>query len=512
MTRRVIVGALAVAVLAACSLKNLNRTMLAPQQVAAAASDHGGHLKAHLRDGGVYVLDDWRVDSAGVTVSGTGRQLDANRLPVRSGVLSFPVSSVAVFEMDRPTTSGSVAALGVVTGITVAVAAYCAANPKACFGSCPTFYVSDGERPILQAEGFSASIAPSLEASDVDALYRARPTTRDLEVRMTNEALETHVIRYVRVLAAPRPPGWRVFATGDGRFVTARPAAAPDACEAPEGDCREAVSAFDGVERHSWADSSDLAAQETVTLEFADPPPGPVGLVVASRQTLMTTYLLYQALAFMGRSAVEWLAGVERGGAPAAARARAMGAILGAIEVWVPGPDGAWMRAGQAGEPGPIATDVQMVPLPHSGPGPLRIRLVMTRGAWRLDWAALAELGTDVVPLRLDPAKVLREGAPDEAARQLLSDSTRVLTTLPGDSYTLVYRLPEDFQRYELFLESRGYYLEWVRREWLAEENPVRAAEMLLDPRDALRRLAPEYKRQEEGMDSVFWRSRYARH
>ena len=510
MKRRVIVGALAVAVLAACSLQNLNRTMLVPDQVRAAASESGGHLKAHLRDGGVYVIDTWRVDSAG-TVSGTGRQLDANRLPVRSGALSFQVASVAAFELDRPTTSGSVAALGVVTGLTVAVGVYCAANPKACFGSCPTFYVTDGERPILQAEGFSASIAPSLEASDVDALYRARPETRDLEVRMTNEALETHVVRWVRVLAARRPPGWRVFSAGDGRFVAARPPAAPDVCQAPEGDCREAVSAFDGLERRSWADSTDLAAKETVTLEFADPPPGPLGLVIASRQTLMTTYLLYQAMAFMGRAAVEWLANLERGGAPAAARARAMGDMLGAIEVWVPGPGGAWIRAGQAGEPGPIATDVQLVPLPHSRPGPLRVRLVMTRGAWRLDWAALSQLGADVVPLRLDPAEVSREGVRDETARQLLSDSTRVLTTLPGDSYTLVYRLPDDFQRYELFLESRGYYMEWVRREWLAEENPARAADMLLDPRGALRQLAPAYTRQEAGMDSVFWRSRYAR-
>ena len=86
-----------------------------------------------------------------------------------------------------------------------------------------------------------------------------------------------------------------------------------------------------------------------------------------------------------------------------------------------------------------------------------------------------------------------------------------MLATLPGDAYTLLYRLPENFDRWELFLESRGYYLEWMRSQWLDEEDHGRAAEMLLDPRAALRRLAPAYKRQEAGMDSVFWRSRYAR-
>ncbi len=46
------------------------------------------------------------------------------------------------------------------------------------------------------------------------------------------------------------------------------------------------------------------------------------------------------------------------------------------------------------------------------------------------------------------------------------------IVTLPGDAYQLAYRLPEHPERYELFLESRGYYLEWMRREWMADESP----------------------------------------
>ena len=510
MTRRAVAFAL-VAGLTACALKNLERTTLSPRELTAAGQRPGGYLKAHLKDGGVYVLEGWRVDSAGAVLTGKGRQLDPNRGLVREGELSFPVSSVALFELDRPTGSGAVAALGVVSGITIGVAVYCATNPKACFGSCPTFYVTDGERPILQAEGFSASIAPALEARDVDALYRAAPRGRDLEVRMTNEALETHVVRYVRVLAAPRPPGTRVFSTPGDRFVTAWLLPAVDACLAPEGDCRAALRAFDGVERSSQADSTDLAAKETLDLEFANAPPGPRGLVVASRQTLMTTYLVYQALAYMGGSAVEWLAALGRAGAPAIARARGVGDALGTIEVLARDEHGEWVVAGRTGETGPIATDVKLVPLPDSGAGPVRVRLRMTKGAWRLDWVALASEGPEVAPLRLEPVRVLRNGNDDEPARRLLLDSASVLATLPGDAYTLLYRLPEDADRYELFLESRGYYLEWMRSEWLAEEDHGRAAEMLLDPHEALRRLAPAYKRQEAGMDSVFWRSRYAR-
>jgi hypothetical protein len=83
--------------------------------------------------------------------------------------------------------------------------------------------------------------------------------------------------------------------------------------------------------------------------------------------------------------------------------------------------------------------------------------------------------------------------------------------TLPGDEYTLVYRLPDDFADRELFLEARGYYLEWMREEWLAEENALRAAQLFLDPAAAMRAMAPEFKRREGEMEAVFWGSRYVR-
>jgi hypothetical protein len=91
----------------------------------------------------------------------------------------------------------------------------------------------------------------------------------------------------------------------------------------------------------------------------------------------------------------------------------------------------------------------------------------------------------------------------------MLLDSSRALTTYPGDEYTLVYELPQDFARYELFLESRGYYLEWMRQEWMAEESPAHVTMMVFDPKKALRELAPQFKKVEPIMESAFWSSRY---
>jgi hypothetical protein len=90
-------------------------------------------------------------------------------------------------------------------------------------------------------------------------------------------------------------------------------------------------------------------------------------------------------------------------------------------------------------------------------------------------------------------------------------DTARSLVTLPGDEYDLIFRLPADPGRYELFLESRGYYLEWMRQEWLAEEDLPSAARMLFDPSGALRAHAAAYKQREPELERLFWNSRYVR-
>jgi len=129
---------------------------------------------------------------------------------------------------------------------------------------------------------------------------------------------------------------------------------------------------------------------------------------------------------------------------------------------------------------------------------------------WRIDQMGLVILEEEASALRLRPSLVLRAGAPDTIALSQLRSRTEPLVTLPGDVYTLVYELPDMSARYEVFLESRGYYLEWMRAQWLAEENSLRAAQMFLDPAGSLRAMAPEYKRVEPDMERLFWSSRYA--
>jgi hypothetical protein len=498
-------------VLLACGPTRVRRTVVPPSQ-ASTLDQKSPYLKAHLRTGYVYVLDSWQVDSGGTLVTGHGSLLTPNRAVQSQGEFRLPVDSVALFETNLLQRGGAVTALSVMTGITAAVTAYCLTDVKTCFGSCPTFYVADSTGLFLHAEGFSASVAPALEAVDVDALYRARVTGRDFQLHLKNEALETHVIRYADLLALPRPSGGRVLMTPQGQFRPATMLRRPVHCSSAAGDCLDAVASFDRRERTSLADSLDLATRETIDLEFDSVVSGDLGLVITSRQSLMSTYLLYQTLAYLGTHAPAALAALATGGPAARERVDGIGRLLGRIEVLIPDPAGKWVLAGSAGETGPLAPDTKVVPLPRSDRQQIRIRLQLTRGLWRIDYLALAHLGEPLQPVRVLPARVERGGRDDSAAWRALVDTGKTLVTLPGDAYDLIYRLPPHPEQYELFLESRGYYLEWMRREWLAEENLGLAAQILLDPAGAVRTLAPAFKRHEPELERLFWNSRYVRH
>ena len=501
----------------------LGRQLVTPDRATQLSAATSPILKAHLKDGRLYVFDQWQFDPKSRVVTGHAGVLGIDRGRAVPGTYRLPLDEVALFETNAPIRGApALAAMAVVTAISVGVTAVCLLNPKACFGSCPTFYTWDGQRMALQAEGFSDSIAPALEDTDIDALYRTRPSDRSLLVRMTNEALETHVVKRVQILTVPRPTdGGRVFyAAGDG-FYSSGKLRPPDRCTAPEGPCEVALRSFDGNERSSLADAHNLATREELTLQFAEPPSGRPALVIAARQTLLTTFLLYQGLAYLGSQATAALSELERDPS-LRKRVNDTHHLLGGIEVQVrpstrggrvsaaggPG-DGDWKTVGEVFETGPIATDVHLVHLPPLPPGSVQVRLRMTRGDWRIDWVALTEVNQRIEPGKLNARSIT--GTIDEGRQNVDVQPGTTIVTLPGDTYELNFELPEHPERYELFLSSTGYYLEWIREQWLAEESRSRAAMMLYTPSLALRMLAPAYKRQEPDMERLFWGSRYAR-
>jgi hypothetical protein len=214
-------------------------------------------------------------------------------------------------------------------------------------------------------------------------------------------------------------------------------------------------------------------------------------------------------MAYTGRGAGAFLAALERGGPEAGRRALGMAHALGGIDVEVAEGDGPWRAIGRFDEAGPIGGDLRVLPFESTGAGPLHVRLRLARGHWRLDAVALAGLGQPVAPIRLEPASVERGGHRDREARAALVAGERHLVTRPGDAYRLTFRLPPSDRPLELFLESEGFYYEWMRAEWLAEEDPAMVALAVAAPAEALRRLAPAYKAEEPYLERAFWASRF---
>ncbi len=472
-------------------------------------------LRIHMHDGRMYALGAWQFDGEQEAITGNGVMFDLNRVPLDSGIFSIHRDSVALVESEgrdtvRPVGPSVLAVMTTLWGVTTAV---CVADPKSCFGSCPTFYVDDvsSDRPL--AEGFSSSIAKVLEARDVDALGIVRRGGERVDVRMLNEALETHAVRHVRLHAVPQPraAGSEVVVTSDGGFYVARHAVHPADCVAAEGSCLGALLAIDEVERTSDADSTDLGVMETLDLVFP-PKRGSVGLVLSARQTFVSTFLLYQTMSYMGRKVSGWLADLERGDLLARSAVQGVNDIIGKINVSVSERGRVWSDVGTFREAGPIATDVQVIPFGVSETtDSLRVRLTMARGAWRVGYASLVTLGLPIQPVVLDPILIeARQDAARDFQRSLL-DGDRYLYTYPGDEYLLRFRLPEGTGEFELFLEAQGYYYEWMRAEWYEEEDPAMVAMLLLRPREALKVMAPSFKQREQDFEERFWQSRFGR-
>jgi hypothetical protein len=476
------------------------------------------HVKLHMKDGGLYVLSTKDMNTSSDGITGFGKLYSVNRkvelASEPSGDSPFVIlkDDIAIIETNRiDKHRGNIAAISVVGVPMALVSVYCLINPKACFGSCPTFHARQNGEWTLMSEGFSSSILPSLEKRDIDMLYAADKDNGEVALMLTNEALETHVIRYADLLVFPYIESENVFQTDDGKFLRTSAVVAPNSCVAAEGDCLDLVADIDRKERFSECDSRNLAKREEVIVTF-DPLPAESGkgLVIATRQTLLTTYLFYEAMAYAGNYYGAMAAEFERGNPYVTDRIHKIWDKLGGIEIYVKDQNIGWQKIGEINEMGPIASDVHLVKLPSGVEGPVTIKLRMAQGLWRIDYLAMAIISEEEVPVRIKPFRVDSVDIPDHDALARLTGGSEPLVTYPGDRYMLHYKLPYSC-KFQYFLETQGYYLEWMRDEWLEEENLFKLSLAFRFPGLFMKLAAPEFKKAEPFMEKLFWESRYVK-
>ncbi len=472
-------------------------------------------LKAHLKNGDVIILEDnWKVDTTLNIVSGKGTQYDFNRKQILQDSISIPIDSVAIFETNTKIMnpeSGRIAALAILTGLDVAMGIVCLTNPKACFGSCPTFYINENDNfHYADAEGFSNAILPSMEYFDIDALNPKRITSKDFPITMKNEALETHCVKDVKILAYPLEEGERVYQSPTNDFYLCSNNYSLSYSTADEGNITALLKSQDRQERYSLSDENNLNSREEIYLTFENVEnTDNIGFILNFRQTLMTTYLFYSAMGYMGDEVSDVFAILEtdedmRNTFDATTK------LLGGIDVYTwNGQNSNWEYQDRFYETGPIAINRQIIPLQNlPSDSKVKVKLVLNRGLWRIDYVALTNIESQVKPIELSPSSILHKGQIDNVALNQILSPDKYLISMPGSAYKFNFIMPEANRDYELFLYSKGYYLEWMRENWLKNKNLLKLKQMVFNPERYLREEAKKFKQYESTMEQEFWSTR----
>jgi len=472
-------------------------------------------LKAHLKNGDICILrDSWKVDTTTNIVSGNGTKYDFNRINVFEGAISIPIDSVAIFETNskiQKPEAGRITALSILAGVDVIVGLICLTNPKACFGSCPTFYINENDNfHYADAECFSNAIAPSMEYSDIDALNNKPLSNRIFSITMKNEALETHCVKDVKLFAYPRKEGERIYQSPANDFYLCENIYSLAQAKANEGDITALLNNQDRQERFSLSEESNLNSKEEIYLSFDNVKnTNDLGLILNFRQTLMTTYLFYSAMGYMGDEVSDMFAKLE---SDSSIRNRfdATTRNLGGIDIYLLNEQkGNWELQNRFNETGPIAINGQCIALQNSSSNSkVKLKIVLNKGLWRMDYVALTNIKEKVKPIEIYPSSIYDKGKPDNSALSAINNPDKYLISMPGSEYKFNFTLPNQHTDYELFLYSKGYYLEWMREHWIKDKDLLKLKEMVYNPKKYLKEEAKNYKRYETAMEQEFWNSK----
>ncbi|MDX1531433.1 MAG: hypothetical protein R3362_07895, partial [Rhodothermales bacterium] len=427
-------------------------------------------LKVHFEDGSVAVFPlgaAFRADS----LFGPGRRygLDLSEPRPVEAVALEEVAALEVYEeaVNVPATilaTTAATAVGVVGGVALF---------KALFGSCPTVYDVAGPdgAAVLEAELFSNSVAPLFEMRDTDRLHAQPDAAGRLALEVRNEALETHYLNHLELVEVRHAEGEAAYPAGDSAWVVrdARPVAA--ARDRAGRDVSAALAAADG-DAYATAPVVLDAVTEADPMDHVDlvlpaPASDSAAVVLRLRNSLLSTVLFYEfmldqqgarALDWIGRDLAEVGTVVEMGDF----YVRRMGLRVEVRD------GGTYREVGRVTEVGPIAWSDVAVPVPVTEPDSLRLRLRFVADAWRIDRAAVAG-AVRRAPIRTHPlAGVSGAEVPDALERMGRADEAYHVTG-PGDRFEVAFEPgPADGAR-TFFLAGQGYYIEWVRGEWVRD-------------------------------------------
>ncbi len=445
----------------------------------------------HLK-GDVYI----KTSPMNLTVSLAGDTL-LDTLLIKNGLLMTPDTFYAVtdykipkndllfIEYETPFTNTGIIVgegLGAVVGMVAAgLTAYCLANPKACFGSCPTFYNDEGE---LVAEGFSLSFMKNFEMSDLD---RIEAPVRDgiVQLKMKNEAYETHLVKEVQLIAVEREGHDVYFDRRSREFIRVGNSYVPVGCH----NCdMQKISLIDHDVFVSRADAEDLARHDTLEFLFLNPGGKELAVNFHMRNSLLGTHIMYGLIGLAGRDYWNLISEFEN-----MSRLKLLLKLLPWKKIVNPHILVNGREIGTIKYEGPIAFEDFTLSFKNPGDDTIKISFVEIKGDWEIDQVVLAP----VIKKGID-YKVLDVHLP--------KGKDGYLITYPGQEYTLEFH-PDDGD-FQFFLKTRGYYYEWQREDWIENADPALSRYLFFHPDSAYRYFARSYEAGDPEAREIFFKTR----
>lgn len=468
-------------------------------------------LKAHLVDGSTVVFRNGAIVGSSLVqgdgsrfLLGGGSPTAVNRVAIDSivGMESYQT------KVDQAPTILMSAAAGVV------VVAGAAAAAVAVFGSCPTFYSDSAGTAVLEAEGFSYSIAPLFEQRDVDRLRATVGADGQLRIEVRNEALETHYLNHLEIIEARHLRDELIVPDQRGMPIALRDLRAPLVARDRSGrDVASLVANTDGVlfstaaMTLARADSTDL--DDYLDLVVPHSASGDsVAILFRLRNSLLNTVLLYDdMLAGPGPASLDWLGSDVQKISTAVDLGKWYGKHMG-MRISVLGDDG-FHEVARFSDKGPIAFHDIAVVIPTPRGKDAHVRLAFVADDWRIDRIAISSSFSRPPTRRVALSSVIgSDGVADPAALvSLRNPDDNYLVTNPGQSFSARFTpgsIGADSTR-TFLLASQGYYTEWVRGAWLkqsAKSKPFVPSEA------ALASALAGWRTRQEVLEQQFYSSR----
>lgn len=398
--------------------------------------------------------------------------------------IQIPLDSILAMITYGETTSGTRLFGSFLLGITgpplTFLGIYCILCPKCCFGSCPTIYTYDGQNYNLEAELFSECISRQLENSDID-LLRQNIIDDTLKLKITNEALETHYINKFEIFTAEHPLGTKVFPSINDKLILVSNLSSAISAENKEGIDITGLLTYDdnkyyrsGIEKVSELKKGIVF--DYIDIKLPSSPNNSTKLIMKYRNTLLSTTLFYDVvLGSQGVNGLNWTNRMNED-AVYAAQFKMIYETFSGIKLSIL-KNGVWKSISKFKDVGPLNWKYLSAEIPQSNHKEQSIRLEFIPDNFMIDYIGFdsTNLSDDKIETRIVYPSQIIDGSGaivNEASEFMQSDDKSYLKTDPGDSYYLKYFIPskENIEQ-TTFINSKGYYNEWVRGNWIRNEN-----------------------------------------